>query len=105
MTVASLHCAACDTTGLRECECVAHEGPNVRHERRRKVGEARFGTSARWRGWASLWPELLAEEHYALRFLEAKRSMNGVAAHVFEQCVRSKLTAASAACPRRDSSH
>src|SRR6058998_1479237 len=27
--------------------------PNVRHERRHKVGEARFGTSARWRGWAS----------------------------------------------------
>src|SRR5439155_10838066 len=27
-----------------------HLGPNVRHERRHKVGEARFGTSARWRG-------------------------------------------------------
>ena len=33
MTAASLYCAACHTTEPRRCECVAHEGPNVRHER------------------------------------------------------------------------
>src|SRR5439155_9374096 len=53
--------AATDCSASMNLDCVDKHAwhltrarPNVRHERRHKVGEARFGTSARWRGWASL---------------------------------------------------